>query len=162
QETFVKAFETLLRDNGLTPQAVGRNRFTAANVLEEIRSTMKACSGTVVLAFERLRVDAGLEFPGAEALEDAPHGAVEPRAAAGRRLPTPWNHIEAGMASLLGHPLLVVVEEGIHQDGLLEERYGWFVQRIAFEPSALASRQFRGVFDDWIQRMKGVSVPTPD
>lgn len=154
QEVFVKALESFLRDNKLNPVMVGRNRFAAENVLGTIRAEMKKCSGTVIIAFERLRVDAGTEFPGAEPLVDAPHDSMEPLPAAGRQITTPWNQIEASMAYTLGHPLLVVVEKGTHAEGLLEERNGWFVQRVALEPAAFTTTQFKGVFLDWLERLK--------
>ena len=69
-------------------------------------------------------------------------------------LPTPWNHIEAAMAYGRGHPLLVIVERRLKSEGLLEQGYDWFVQRVDVSSAALTTLEFNGVLADWKARVE--------
>lgn len=70
------------------------------------------------------------------------------------QLPTVWNQIEAAMSYSRGLPLLVVVEDGLRDEGLLESRYDWYVQRVSLTTDALATTEFRGVLADWATQVK--------
>ena len=139
QEAFVKALEEHIRSQGLIPRAVGRTDFSSSHPLKFIQKLMNDCAGTVVIAFERVKVIDGLER----------RGSVEEKALSNQVLTTVWNQIEAAMAYVLGHPLLVIVEEGSRGEGLLEAGYDWYVQHVELAPSVLNSKQFVGVFADW-------------
>ena len=69
------------------------------------------------------------------------------------KLPTPWNHIEATLSYAQGLPLLVIVEEGLKEEGLLVQGYDWYVQRVKCEPAALNSLQFNGVLSSWKEKL---------
>ena len=81
QEGFVNRVFELLRSNGLEPHAVGRTSFSSKQPLVYIRELMERCSGTVIIAFERLHIEQGIDRRGA------------PNAAQinGQSLPTVWN-----------------------------------------------------------------------
>lgn len=143
QEAFLSAFEHFLTDQGLAPQIVNRTVFSAGQPLKFIESLMTECAGTVVVAFERLYIREGQEKRGSEA--ERPLQEV--------KVPTVWNHIEAAMAYVLKHPILVVVEDGLRSDGLLEAGYDWYVQTIPLDPARLADREFVGRFSDWKTRV---------
>jgi hypothetical protein len=70
----------------------------------------------------------------------------------GLNLPTAWNQIEATMAYTLGHPLLVLVENGLKSEGLLETGYDWYVQWIDLDVAVLSDHVFLAVFADWKKR----------
>ena len=57
------------------------------------------------------------------------------------------------MAHSRGHPLLVIVENGIKSEGLLEPGYDWYVQRVDPEAAALNTVEFNGVLASWKQKM---------
>ena len=65
------------------------------------------------------------------------------------RYPTIWNQIEAGMAAALGHPLLVIAEDSLVQEGLLQNRFEWYVQFVTLDPGLTTRDEFLGVFEDW-------------
>jgi hypothetical protein len=77
----------------------------------------------------------------------------------GVKLPTPWNHIKAAMAYSRGIPLLVMVENGLKNEGLLEPGYDWYVQRIDLVPSALSSNEFNGVLSSWKSKLTKQKAP---
>jgi hypothetical protein len=139
QEQFITALEKYLSSNGLTPQTVGRTYFKNQTPLKSITECMASCDGTVILAFERLYIQDGTERRGGK--RQGPVGNVT--------LPSVWNQIEAAMAYSLGHPLLVLVENGIKSEGLLEEKYDWYVKWIDLNETAFAEPAFIGVFTDW-------------
>jgi hypothetical protein len=143
QESFVRAVEDRLRSEGLIPHSVGRNTFSADAPLKTVIELMDKCSGTVVIALERMYFPAGVEKRGGP--KEMPLTAI--------KLPTPWNQIEAGMAHSRRHPLLVIVESGIKSEGLLERGYDWYVQWVKPEAAALNTSEFNGVLASWKQKM---------
>lgn len=144
QEDFVRGIETYLEANNLQPQTVGRTYFSSKQPLVTINELMAQCSGTIVVAFERLMINAAVERRGSDKetlLKDV-------------RLPTVWNQIEATIAYARGHPLLVIVESGLKGEGLLQYGYDWYVQEVDVNNLVLTSREFIGVFADWKRRVE--------
>ena len=144
QEIFVSAVEDYLRANGLNPRALGRTDFSSQQPLKFIEEVMRECNGTVVIAFERFFIDSAIEFRNGEA----------ERNLFNIKVPSVWNQIEAGMAYVLNHPLLVIMEKGLRNDGILEFGYDWYVQTIDLDPKILEGKEFIGVFKDWKKRMQ--------
>ena len=139
QERFVQAVENRLRAEGLTPNTVGRNKFSVDAPLRTVEKLMDECVGTVILALERSYFPTGVEKRGGER-ETSISNIV---------LPTPWNHIEAAMAYSRRLPLLVIVQEGLKHEGLLEPGYDWYVQTVPLDESYLSSSQFNGLLASW-------------
>lgn len=141
QEAFIEAVEQILRDNGLVPR---RAEFSSIQPLRKIEEIMAECEGTVIIAFERLNFPKGLELRGGEfevELENI-------------TLPTVWNQVEAAMAYTFRHPLLVICERSLRAEGLLEKGFDWYIQPIDINEAEVNSREFRGIFDDWKQRVE--------
>ncbi len=143
QEAFVSAVEAYLQENGLNPRALGRSDFSSLQPLKFIEQVMNECSGTVVLAFERIHVVEGVELDGSE----------DEKPLVNAKVPTVWNQIEAAMAYVLKQPLLVIVEKGLRNEGLLEFGYDWYVQWVKIDPAIVEGREFMGVFEDWKKRV---------
>jgi hypothetical protein len=139
QEAFVRAIEDRLRTEGLVPQTVGRTYFTADSPFVGVNHLMDGCRGAVVIALERIYLDTGTEKRGG--LTAAPLQSV--------KLATPWNQIEAALAYSRKLPLLVIVEQGVRQDGLLEKGFDWYVISAKPDPIALATPEFNGVLAAW-------------
>jgi pimeloyl-ACP methyl ester carboxylesterase len=137
QEAFVTAIKNhfLSRDLEATTVEYGTNK----QPLKDVEQRMSRCYGAVVLAFERTRIEHGLSRPGTQLqieLKDV-------------RLPTVWNQIEAAMAYTRGLPLLVLVEHGLQDEGMLESRYDWRVKRVNVEHPIVSDPDFLGMFEDW-------------
>jgi hypothetical protein len=142
QEDFVRSIEGYLQANGFIPQTVGRTYFSSLQPLKTIETLMNECCGTIIIAFERLYA--------AEAVERRGSAQVNP--VNDIKLPTVWNQIEATMAYLREHPLLVIIEHGLKSEGLLEKGYDWYVQWVDLDKSVLMTPEFLGVFADWKKR----------
>lgn len=147
-EKFISEIEQFLRNNGLNPRAVGRTDFSAIQPLKFIEQVMNECSGTVVIAFERIHIEQGLEKRGSNA----------EKVLSNINISTVWNQIEPSMAYVLGHPLLVIVENGLRSEGLLETGYDWYVQWVDIDTSTLQKREFLGVFTDWKKRVEEYKI----
>lgn len=150
-EAFVKAVEDRLRAEGLTPLTVGRNYFTSDSPFIGVNKLMDDCRGVVVIALERIHVESATEKRGSPAegqLRDV-------------KLATPWNQIEATLAYSRRLPLLVLVEQGVRQDGLLEQGFDWYVLNTPLEPAALATPQFNGVLASWTKKLASAPATPP-
>jgi hypothetical protein len=144
QESFIKSVEARLRSEGLEPHTVGRSSFGSSAPLKTISEDLDKCYGAVVLALERYYYPNGFEM----------HGGNNQKSLSDIRLPTTWNQIEAAMAYSRGHPLLVIVENTLKPEGLLDDKYDWYVQRVKIDNETLSSQEFNGVFSDWKNKVK--------
>lgn len=143
QQQFVTDFEQHLRAAGLTPQTVGRTYFKNREPLRTIADCMHECAGAVILAFERIHIATGSEMRGGTSqvhLNDV-------------GLPTVWNQIEAAMAYTLNRPLLVVIEPGLRNEGLLQHGYDWYVISAELNHALFSDSAFTGVLGDWKERI---------
>jgi hypothetical protein len=143
QEDFVTAVEKMLRAQGLEPRTAGRTSFSSDQPLKHIRALMQKCVGTVIIAFERIYIERGVDRRGNAKATDLDRA----------KLPTVWNQVEAALAYAQGHPLLVIVENGVKSEGLLEKGYDWYVQWVDINPGALNEAEFHGVLADWKQKL---------
>jgi hypothetical protein len=115
QEAFVRAVEERLRSEGVIPHTVGRNTFSADSPLKTVMELMEKCHGTVIVALERTY------FPSGEEKRGGPNQINLTE----RSYATPWNQIEAAKAYAKGHPLMIIMEKGLHEEGLLGRGYEW-------------------------------------
>jgi hypothetical protein len=146
QEEFVRAIEDRLRAEGLVPQTVGRNVFSADSPFTAVTKLMETCQGVVVIALERLYIETGSEK----------RGSTSQIALGEVKIATPWNHIEATMGYGRKLPLLVLVEEGVRADGLLEKGLDWYVQTVALNRESLNTSTFNGVLASWKQKLAAI------
>ena len=143
QEEFAREVESFLRKRGYTPRTVGRTDFSYEMPLKKIVQVMGECSGTIVIALERIHIDRGTEFRGSD-------GEIELE---NINLPTVWNQIEATMAYMLGHPLLAIVNANLRSEGLLENGYDWYVKLVDLDPLSLSSPEFLNTFNAWEKKV---------
>jgi hypothetical protein len=143
QEAFVREVERLLLEHDLKPHNLGRTEYSADQPLKAIESLMDRCSGTVVISFERLFVEQGVEQ----------RGGPKPKLIESQGLTTVWNQIEAAMAYVKRHPLLVFAEDGVIQQGLLSHGHDWHVQRLDLDPAVLRSPESIGRLEEWKTRV---------
>ena len=144
QEAFVNAVIAHIRANGLNPRALGRSDWSAEQPLRFIENLMDQCSGTVIIAFERLFISNGAEHR----LSKKPFPLTE------CKVTTVWNQVEAAMAYSRKQPLLVLMEDGLRIEGLLDTGFDWWIQSCLLDSSAMQTAEFLGVFSDWKKRVE--------
>lgn len=105
QESSRKRVLRALDKLNLEPRALGRSDYPAEFPLREVYVIAKHCSGGVILGFEQVRVTAGIVKP--ETKQARP---IEPAQVS---VPSPWNHLEAGILFGLQLPLLIFREPAI-------------------------------------------------
>src|SRR5438270_6039977 len=93
-----------LDDNDLEPRAPGRSDYPTELPLREVLLVARHCSGGVILGFEQYRGLTHVQHPGA-----ARHQKHDTPVS----MPTPWNHLEAGILFGLRLPLLIFREKEI-------------------------------------------------
>lgn len=143
QEAFVTAIETRLRAEGLSPNTVGRNTFSADAPLKSVTTLMNTCSGAIIVALERVYYPNGIERRNGPRQKEL--GEVQ--------YTTVWNHIEAALAYAKGQPIMVIVEEGLKSEGLLEKGYDWYVMSVKPDASSLNTAEFSGVLASWSKKV---------
>lgn len=154
QADFIEALEALLREKDLQPRTLGRGEFAASRPLEKVKSMMRESAGTVVVALARSKLGLGQELVRKEGVEQG----AEWKATTARCLPTVWNQVEAALATALDHPLLVIAERGIFQEGLIDRGHDWYVLDTSLAVSELRSKEFSGVLADWIAHLGAPGV----
>ncbi len=88
----------------LEPRALGRSDYPTELPLREVAVIARHCAGCVILGFSQIRIEKAISKEGT---------AQEIRVEAGTCIPTPWNHLEAGILFSVGVPLLVFRELGV-------------------------------------------------
>tara|TARA_R110002073_G_scaffold275332_1_gene438869 strand:+ start:35999 stop:36493 length:495 start_codon:yes stop_codon:yes gene_type:complete len=85
----------------LEPRTLGKSDYPTQFPLREVDTMVRHCSGGVVLGFEHFRADSGSWVSNGKNIKDS------------ISLPTPWNHLEAGILFSHRLPLLVFRESEV-------------------------------------------------
>jgi len=147
QEEKRKVIIGIINDLQLEPRALGRSDYPTEYPLKEVYIIAKHCSGGVILGFEQIFVDSGLRKR---------NTGEEKRILVDKPLliPTPWNHLEAGILFGLKIPLLIFKEDGI-EGGVFD--YGItdvFIHKMPpVKPPKEKLDELRQVFLDWFGRV---------
>ncbi len=144
QESFVSAIESRLKSEYLIANTVGRNKFSCDSPLKTIVELLDECSGTIIIALERTYFPMGIEKRG---------GRME-STISDVKFPTPWNQIEAAMAYSKGQPIMLIIEDGLRNEGLIEQGHDWYVLRVKLDNSSLYSPEFNGVLSSWKKKVE--------
>lgn len=142
-----KVIIDILNDLQLEPRALGRGDYPKDYPLKEVYIIAKHCAGGLILGFEQIYVDSGLRKR--NSTEEKVINSEKPVL-----LPTPWNHLEAGILFGLKLPLLIFKEEGI-EGGVFD--YGIsdaFIHTMpAPTPGKNKTDELRQVFLKWFAQV---------
>ncbi len=143
QLRFRDELESFLRNEcGTDPRIIGKNEYPAGNPLTKIKEVMSACDGVVVVAYERKLLSTGIERRGGSAekpLEDLSYT-------------TPWNHVESALAFALNLPLYIICEHNLAEEGLIESKLDWYVQRVHIDPAEFTRPNVRESLRTWVEQ----------
>lgn len=112
QESSKKKILDELENVGLEARTLGTSDYPTEFPLKEVLIMAKHCSGGVILGFEQLWVKKGIWKRDSNGVGSNLEKPIS--------LPTPWNHLEAGILFSLQLPLLVFRENNI-SGGVFEE-----------------------------------------
>ena len=145
QRLFVEALINWLRTEGVDPVVLGKTVYPDKQPLKFIQERMSECDGTLVVAFERIFVNDGVEKRGGADKKELSHQII----------PTVWNQIETAMAYGLEQPILVLSEEGSRREGLLDQCFDWLVFPVKVEEGAVEKRAFVETLRGWFKQVEG-------
>ena len=130
----------------LEPRALGKSDYPTEFPLREVLSIAKHCSGGVILGFEQIFLESGASKRGTP--QSKKYTSPMP-------LPTPWNHLEAGILYSLGLPILVFKEDGI-SGGVFDPGVSdVFIHRMPESPiSRIDRKALSDVFQKWQARVR--------
>jgi len=94
----------ILDDLQLEPRALGRGDYPKDYPLKEVFVIAKHCAGGIILGFEQLYIEKAIRKR---------NTSGEKKISKPISIPTPWNHLEAGILFGLKLPLLIFKEDGI-------------------------------------------------
>jgi hypothetical protein len=109
QQDVYRAVVSAIGELGLEERRLGQSDYPDESPLNEVIQIARRCSGGIILGFGQTLVQKGILKPGVldKPLLDVP-------------MPTPWNHLEAGILFSLRLPVLVFKEMGI-SGGIFDE-----------------------------------------
>lgn len=110
QIEMIERVRELVKSHGLEPIDLPREEYDKTRVLSNLSGRMNDCASVIIFGFKSLYVRAATYRPDTE----------DAKTVRNVYLPTPWSHIEAGMAFMKKIPVLVLAEEGI-LDGFFDE-----------------------------------------
>jgi hypothetical protein len=146
QKLFISRLKEILQSENIIPvSAPFADRIE--DTLKRIEETMNECSGALILAFERVYVEAGEEFRSGQLPNRMP------RKLNGVKVTTVWNQIEAALAELRGIPMLIMFEDGLRVDGFLEHNT-WRPLPVNLDPAQLNTEEFRQRLLSWKARIE--------
>lgn len=103
QQTVWRVLENTMKSAGANIMTFERSDYPPAGVLSDLRRVMADCDGVIVLGFRQFEISAACWRPGTQ----------EERSVEGAAEATPWNQVEAGIATGLRLPLFVVRDSGV-------------------------------------------------
>jgi hypothetical protein len=103
QSEFTSKLEEILEARDFNIRSLGTSDFSNVAPLLKIQKIMDDCEGALILGLKQLNINKGI----------LKQNTKSERKIINNDLPTPWNHIEAGIAFALKIPLLIIKEEGI-------------------------------------------------
>ena len=140
QERFYARFKEVLAAKGCEAATIGENKHGVRQPVELARDAIAKSEGVAVIAFKRIEIKKGVDKP----------DSTESSSVDGRVLSTVWNHLEAAMAYSRRLPLLILVERGVHREGMLSKRLEWDAFEIEPDLKVLNSDEFTQRLDSWL------------
>jgi hypothetical protein len=104
QEKAALVIKSLIDKNKLVWRALGRSDYSYRLPLTEVIGMVRHCSGGIILGFKNFEAPSGIYK------KDTPKVLVENTTVV---MPTPWNHLEAGVLFSQKLPILIFKEPGI-------------------------------------------------
>jgi hypothetical protein len=102
-----------LHSAGLSEIRLTREHYDPITPIVPVVNAIRSCDGIIIVAFPRIFIRSGAEMQGAST-----EYAID-----GRNIATPWLQIEASLAYGLGIPLLILVDDRLHPEGLLNPNH---------------------------------------
>lgn len=133
--------DQLLNERGLETRTLGVTDAPVAAPLQDVERLMRTCRGAMILGLAQVHIIEGI----------SKDGTSERASVRDAYLPTPWNHLEAGMAFALGLPVLVLREEGVSGGIFDPGASDRFVHQAELSQAWIRSSEFQQIMDRWLE-----------
>ena len=110
QQAHLERFTKMLEEHNIFAEELPRSEYPRFGQLSEVRRRISGCSGAAIFGFSRPQGNEDIPAP-----SDAKSATIQQHLT-----PTPWNHIEAGIAFVLDLPLLVMLLREFNQEILIK------------------------------------------
>jgi len=137
QKESIAFLESRLKEKNISMQFIDRPDYVQFGAFPEVHRTMKNCAGIIIYGFKQGEIYEGIWRS----------GTSEEKTIKNIFLSTPWNQIEAGMASVLDLPILVLTQRGIG-GGIFDASDEPHIYH-AFIDEIWSKTTFSNVFDAW-------------
>lgn len=126
-------------------RALGRSDYPNDFPLKEVYYLARHCSGGIILGYTQMTADEAVVKP----------GTPQERRQHSISLPTPWNHLEAGIIFSMGLPLMVFrqdgIEGGVFDNGVTDV----FIQRLPVGTVSTQDRdQIKASMQFWAAKVR--------
>jgi hypothetical protein len=145
QQQYVSSLKSRLEAESMIPLTLERP-YPQFGTTGEVQRLMTDCMGAVIFGFKQLEVRDGLWRSSTPEHKEIKH----------QFLATPWNQIEAGMAVMLGLPILVACQREI-AGGIFDVASGEHQIYQVFVDEDWSATQFANSFADWCSDVRGRS-----
>ena len=125
-----------------------RDAYRKHGQLSMIQDSMAACSGVVVFAFSRLSVSKGvlccnMEEPYKQEVKDCSYSSS-------------WLQIETAFAKSMNIPTLIVMEEGVKDEGIWDDfivKYNTDLLKFKYEGTLDGKPEHKDIIGEWYNRV---------
>ena len=146
QESAARIIKKLIDKNKLGWRALGRSDYSYKLPLTEVLGMVRHCSGGVILGFKQFEAASGV-FKSGTPKEKRVKGSIV--------MPTPWNHLEAGVLFSQKVPILIFKEDGISGGVFDIGTPDVFIHRMPTPPLvASAADDLETLFQNWASDVK--------
>lgn len=124
--------------------SLDRTAYRKYGQLSMIQDNMSKCSGAIVFAFSHLSVAAGvicknLKEPYKQEIKDCSYSSS-------------WLQIETAFAKSMNIPTLIVMEDGVRDDGIWDDfivQYNTGLLKFTYEGTLEEQKQHKAIIDSW-------------
>ena len=125
-----------------------RDSYRKHGQLSMIQDCMATCSGVIVFAFSRLSVSKGvlcrnMEEPYKQEVKDCSYSSS-------------WLQIETAFAKSMNIPTLIVMEEGVKDDGIWDDfivKYNTDLLKFRYQGTLDDKSEHKSIIDEWYSRV---------
>jgi len=146
QETAALFIKSLIDKNKLVWRALGRSDYSYKLPLTEVLGMIKHCSGGIILGFKQFEAPSGVFKKGTDKEKVVSDRIV---------MPTPWNHLEAGILFNQKLPILIFREPGIEGGVFDIGTQDVFIHNMPTPPlSKEVEDDIETLFQNWASQVK--------
>ncbi|WP_166336989.1 hypothetical protein [Sphingobacterium chungjuense] len=148
QDSFLKLLKKELEERGLNPVNLGKNNWSFKSPMQPIKELMIHSKAVVVVGLERFHDYIGYAKQHSKYEVEYVH----------KFRSSSWIQIEAGMAYMVGIPILILKEKNIEKEGILDPNVSeFYVFEFDIEEQLTElSEELKAIIDNWSQHISTI------